>query len=100
MIKFFTVSISLLSFPGLAGDIEIYSEYWENICKVEIVSGKDAPEVGFKTNLSNVEKGFSLVRQNRACYRRSNDPERCDSGLTNWTCQNQFIDGSTKLEIR
>lgn len=90
----------MISSSALAGDIEIVSEYWDNICKVEIVSGKDAPEKGFKSKLTNVKKGFSVLRKDRACYRRSNDPDRCDSGLGNWTCENQFISGRSTLEIR
>lgn len=94
------IILSVLSFVSKAGEVEIVSDYWDNICKVQIVAGKDAPEQGFTTNLTNVQKGFSTIRNDRACYRRSNDPDNCDSGLTVWTCQNQTISGKSTLDIR
>ena len=89
-----------LSFQANAGEVRLTSNHWDNICTVEVVSGKDAPEQGWRTTLSNVQKGFSITRADRLCYRRSNDPDRCDSGLTNWTCDHQMIDGISDLDLR
>ena len=69
-----------------AGEVKLVSDTIDKICRVEVSSGSDAPNAAVET-YTDVEKGWSITKPGRLCYRRASTPENCDSGMTQWNTQ-------------
>jgi len=53
--------------PVSAGSIKLISDTWDNICKVEVISGKNAPQEGPPEPFSNVPRSWEITRSDRLC---------------------------------
>jgi hypothetical protein len=83
-----------------AGNINLVSDTWDNICKVEVMTGLNAPGKGQVQPFSNVSKGWHIVGVDRICYRRSGNPTDCRSALSQWNCSSNPISGTaTSLSL-
>jgi hypothetical protein len=90
--KAVSVMLAGLSIPAsitftLAGDVKLVSDNWDNICRVEITWGADAPNGTPVEHHSDVRRNWSITKPDRLCYRRASTPENCDSGMTQWNTQ-------------
>jgi len=85
-LKIITLGTALfVSTASYSGTVKFVSNSWDNICKVQISKGNNAPNGNIKT-YTNVKKGASFSADFRMCYRRSANPNNCSSGYTGWTC--------------
>jgi hypothetical protein len=75
-----------------AGEVKLVSDTWDNICKVEVKSGPNAPEQGSPESYSNVPRNWYVTHADRICYRRSANPTDCASGWTDWRCDTEMLD--------
>ena len=72
---------------AMAGDVMLVSDTWDDVCRVEVTWGLDAPNgTPVETNF-NVPKNWSITKADRLCYRRASTPDNCDSGMTQWSTQ-------------
>jgi hypothetical protein len=94
------VLIGLSASPVWAGNVNLVSDTWGSICKVEVISGSNAPEQGSPEPFSNVQSGWSLLRADRICYRRSADPNDCNSGWTDWRCDSELLDETDTFSLQ
>ncbi len=78
---------------AFAGQVKLVSDTWDNICKVQVTGGMNAPNTSIRT-FRNVRRGWSATRTDKLCYRRSGRPRDCGSGYTNWHCASQMISGT------
>ena len=85
--------------PASAGSIRLISDTWDNICKVEVISGRNAPQEGQAEPFSNVNKSWEITRSDRICYRRSADPSDCSSGWTDWRCDTELLDQTDTFSL-
>jgi hypothetical protein len=69
-----------------AGEVKLVSDTIDMICRVEVTSGADAPNSPVETYM-DVEKNWSITKQDKLCYRRASTPDNCDSGMTQWNTQ-------------
>jgi hypothetical protein len=69
---------------ALAGDIKLVSDTWDNICRVEVTWGPDAPNGTPVEHHADVSRNWSVIKPDRLCYRRASTPDNCDSGMTQW----------------
>lgn len=92
--------VIVLLYPSVsfAGTVKLLSDAWDYICKVQVTGGMDAPNTSVAT-FSNVRKGWSVSRSDRLCYRRSGNPDDCDSGYSDWRCINQMISGTYEFSL-
>ena len=72
---------------ALAGDVKLVSDTWENVCRVEITWGPDAPSGTPIEIHSDVPRNWSITKPDRLCYLRPSTPDNCDSGMTQWKTQ-------------
>ena len=91
-IKIVAFVSSLLAFSNAnaGGEIDLYSDNWDYICKVEVMTGLQAPESGKIQTYEDVEFDESTPLasgKDRVCYKRSRFPSQCESQLTVWTCK-------------
>jgi hypothetical protein len=56
------------------------------VCRVEVATGPDAPNASVET-YTDVEKGWSITKPAKLCYRRASTPDNCESGMTQWNTQ-------------
>lgn len=82
----------------MAGTVTLQSPKFDNICKVQITTGNNPPSQ-FKKTYSNVPKGFSISGEDRLCYRRSAQPNVCDSGFTEWSCASRKGSGTSVIKL-
>jgi len=86
-----------------AGEIKLVSDTMDMICRVEVTSGLDAPEAPVET-YTDVEKGWSITRSDKLCYRRASTPDNCDSGMTQWNtewkCAEKADSGIEELSLK
>lgn len=104
MFKNLTLALALVTagvsaMPANAGNVRLVSDTWDNICKVEVKWGMNAPERGNSQTFSDVQKGWELIKADRLCYRRSGDPGNCDSQMTLWTCCTHLISGTDDCSL-
>lgn len=100
-IKTITIVTSLaLSSVSFAGTVKLVSKHWNNICKVQVSKGNNAPANGYLSTYTNVGKNFSTSGTNRLCYRRSANPNDCNSNYAGWVCDTRNTTGTTILELR
>lgn len=92
-------TVAILTIPAQAGNVKLVSDTWDNICKVEVMWGLNAPQEGRRQSFSNVQKGWSITKADRICYRRSGDPRNCSSQMTAWTCCSQLISGTDECSL-
>ncbi len=98
-IKHITIAASLFfTTASLAGTVTLESPKYDNICKVQVTTGKDQTNKIVKT-YSNVSKGFSVSGEDRLCYRRSAKPEQCDSTYTAWNCASRGGSGTSIIKL-
>ncbi len=48
------------------------------------VAGMSAPDVGYVHK--DVKKGWAFLADDKLCWKRSSDPEDCESPMTAWKC--------------
>ena len=72
---------------AVAGDVKLVSDAWDDLCRVEVTWGLDAPNGTPVETHFNVPKDWSITRPDRLCYRRASTPDNCDSGMTQWNTQ-------------
>lgn len=82
-----------------AGTVVLISDTWDNICKVEIKWGANAPNNDSSATFEHVEKGWKVSKPDRICYRRSGQPSNCSSEMTAWTCCTHNISGSYQCSL-
>jgi hypothetical protein len=92
--KYLALMVVLLSHvaPASAGSIRLISDTWDNICKVEVISGRNAPQEGQTEAFTNRSRNWEITRSDRLCYRRSANPSDCGSGWTDWRCDEELLD--------
>ena len=73
--------------PAWAGEVKLVSDAWENVCRVEITWGANAPNGTPVEQFLDVRRSWTITKPDRLCYRRSSTPENCDSGMTQWNTQ-------------
>ena len=69
-----------------SGEVKLVSGTFDEICRVEVTSGPDAPNAPVETHV-DVKKGWSITKQGKLCYRRASTVDNCDSGMTQWNTQ-------------
>jgi hypothetical protein len=69
-----------------AGEVKLVSDTIDKVCRVEVTSGPDAPSAAVET-YTDVEKGWSITKADKLCYRRASTPDNCESGMTQWNTQ-------------
>jgi hypothetical protein len=69
-----------------AGEVKLVSDTIDEICRVEVTSGPDAPNAPVETYM-DVTRGWSITKEGKLCYRRASTPDNCDSGMTQWNTQ-------------
>lgn len=94
-----TLALVAISSEAKAGTVVLVSDTWENICKVEIKWGMNAPDSGPSQTFENVEKGRRWSKTDKICYRRSGQPSNCDSQMTAWTCCTHLISGTDECSL-
>lgn len=85
--------------PASAGSIRLISDTWDNICKVEVKSGQNAPQEGQSESFSNVPRNWEITRSDRLCYRRSGNPSDCNSGWTDWRCDTELSEKTDPFSL-
>jgi hypothetical protein len=70
-----------------AGDVKLVSDQWDNVCRVEITWGANAPDGTQVEQILDVHRNWSITKPDRLCYRRASTPDNCDSGMTQWNTQ-------------
>ncbi len=70
--------------PAMPGDVKLVSDTWENVCRVEITWGANAPDGTPVEQHLDVHRNWSVTKPDRLCYRRASTPDNCDSGMTQW----------------
>src|ERR1700704_4438453 len=84
----FTCIVALGSLANAtAGDVKLVSDTWDNVCRVEITWGRDAPDGTSLEIYSDVARNWSITKPDRLCYRRPSTADNCDSGMTQWKTQ-------------
>jgi hypothetical protein len=94
------IVLLLTAAPALAGNVRLVSDTWDNIPKVEVVSGSNAPQQGTTESFADVQKGWNITRPERICYRRSSNPSDANSGLNDWTCGTELLDKTSDLSLQ
>jgi len=90
----------LVAMYAFAGTVRLVSNTWDNVPRVEVMTGLDAPDRGQLSSYTNVRKGTVLVAaDNRLCFRRSGDPSRPDSPLTEWRCADKGTSGTYDFNL-
>jgi len=84
---------------AFAGTVVLISDTWDNICRVEVTTGINAPNTSVQP-FSGVRPGRVTSGTDRLCYRRSNDPRNCSSGLTEWRCSAKLTSGTENFSLR
>jgi len=84
-----------------AGDVKLVSDTWDNVCRVEVTWGPNAPDGTPVEYHPEVSRNWSITKPDRLCYRRASTPDNCDSGMTQWKTQWKCTDkaGSGTEEI-
>jgi len=82
-----------------AGEVRLVSDTWDYICKVEVKWGNNAPDRGDGQVFTDVQPTFSLTKTSRICYRRSGDPDNCESRLTPWSCCDNPASGTDEPSL-
>ena len=102
LLSYAFLSILAFSLPAQvkAGSVQLISDNWDYICKVQIVHGMNAPGAGGRSTYRDVNRGWSVTRQDRLCYRRSANPGDCGSGYNSWDCASQLTSGTYKFSLR
>jgi len=87
----------------MAGEVRLVSDTIDKVCRVEVTSGADAPDTAIETH-TDVEKGWSITKTAKLCYRRASTPDNCDSGMTQWntrwTCAEKADAGIEELSLK
>lgn len=95
------VAFALCSFQrATAGTVILKSSTWDRICKVEVITGMNAPEKGPRSSYDSVSKGTITTATDKLCYRRSREPGNCKSALNEWTCCSKLTSGSDTCSLR
>jgi hypothetical protein len=94
-----TIALFAISLRAEAGTVVLHSDTWDNICKVEIKWGTNAPDSGPSQSFENVEKGWKVSKADRICYRRSGQPSNCNSQMTAWNCCTHNISGTYECSL-
>ena len=82
-----------------AGSVRLVNNYYNTICKVEVIKGINAPQTGSPESYSNVAKGVVTSAEGRLCFRRSADPANCASPLTEWRCADKGTSGTLEFNL-
>jgi hypothetical protein len=86
-----------------AGEVRLISDTLEKVCRVEVASGADAPNTAVETYV-DVQKGWSITKPDKLCYRRASTPDNCDSGMTQWntrwTCAEKTGAGVEEISLK
>ena len=85
-----TLAMTCLA-DAAAGEVRLVSDTMEKVCRVEVASGSDAPNGAVETFV-DVEKGWSITKRDKLCYRRASTPDNCDSGMTQWNTRWKCVD--------
>jgi hypothetical protein len=93
------VGVGSITLPAAAGNVRLVSDTWDNICKVEIKWGMNAPQEGPGETFNNVPRDWSVTKADRICYRRSGDPAICSSQWTPWSCCTHLISGTDDCSL-
>ena len=94
-----------MGFPAqaAAGEVKLVSDTIDRVCRVEVTSGSDAPNAAVET-YTDVEKGWSITKPDKLCYRRASTPDNCDSGMTQWNtrwrCAEKAEPGIEELSLK
>lgn len=88
---------------AVAGEVKLVSDTMEKVCRVEVASGPGAPDTAVET-YTDVEKGWSITKADKLCYRRASTPDNCDSGMTQWntrwTCVEKTDAGIAEMSLK
>ena len=85
-----------------AGNVRLVSDTWDYVCKVEVSEGKNLdPSQNPKQLFTGVQKGWSYTGSEgtRVCYRRSGDPNNCDSAWRDWHCSSNPTSGTDDFSL-
>ena len=86
-----------------AGEVTLVSDTMDSVCRVEVTSGSDAPNAPVET-YTDVEKGWSITKRGKLCYRRASTPDNCESGMTQWNtgwrCAEKADSGTEELSLK
>jgi hypothetical protein len=99
------VCMLAMGFPAqaAAGEVKLVSDTIDKVCRVEVTSGSDAPNAAVET-YTDVEKGWSITKPDKLCYRRASTPDNCDSGMTQWNtrwrCAEKAESGIEELSLK
>ena len=89
---------------ALAGEVKLVSDTWDNVCRVEVTWGADAPNGTPVEHHTDVARNWSVVKPERLCYRRASTPDNCDSGMTQWNtswkCAARTDSGIEELSLK
>ena len=86
------------SVQAKAGTVRLVSDKWDNISKVQISTGMNAPNSSIST-YHNVRKMRYFTGRDKLCYRRSNNPSDPSSGYNNWSCDTRMIPGTKTISL-
>jgi len=93
----------LLPALASAGEVRLVSDTMEKVCRVEVTWGSAAPNTAVET-YTEVEKGWSITKPDKLCYRRASTPDNCDSGMTQWNtrwaCAEKTDAGIEELSLK
>ncbi|WP_154224378.1 hypothetical protein [Marinicella rhabdoformis] len=100
IISTLAVSVLILSSNAFAGTVKLESSVFDNICKVQVTTGlENNPKSKLLDTYENVAKGFTVSGSDRLCYRRSKEPNNCQSQYTVWTCKKVKGSGTGTLKL-
>jgi len=58
-----------------AGEVKLVSDQWDNVCRVEITWGANAPDGTPIEQHIDVPRNWSITKPDRLCYRRASTPD-------------------------
>jgi hypothetical protein len=91
--------LASFSCAASAGTVHLVADTWDNIPRVEITSGMNAPNTPV-SSYQNVARGWSADYADRVCYRRSMNPSDASSSLGYWNCSSALTSQTEDFSLR
>jgi hypothetical protein len=89
--------------PALADGVVLEADTWDSICRIEVTKGRfEEPSLNQLVFSGSVLRDwtYSTADSDSVCYRRSNDPVNCASGLSSYSCTSRNLDGQTHFSLQ